>query len=542
MNGTFTPVANVTIKEYSNGNEINELTENVTVYDSYLLSFRMRPVVSGTKGSRQALLASDPQGFVDVDLVTSLLEQLQQKDEIIRQQQEMIQSLQDQLARNSKNSGKPPSSDGLKKPPRTSSLRKKSGKKNGGQEGHQGHTLEMVETPEHTKLHPVTECSHCHISLEDIEVEGHEKRQVFDIPPVQIEVTEHQAEIKCCPHCGETNKGEFPVGVTQAVQYGPRVKSQASYFNSYHFIPLERTTEIFADLYQHPITQATVLQANATLADKVQPANEAVKEELLNSPVVNFDETGLRVEGKLHWVHSASTPELTHYTVHRKRGSEAMDDAGILPEFEGRAVHDHWKPCFTYKQASHSLCNAHHLRELEFIHQRYQQEWASEMASLLLEIKEKIEQTRPHQDHLPPEIIADFELRYDKLIDQRLEANPPPPPSEQKPKKRGRVKQSPPKNLLDRLKDFKAETLAFMYDFRIPFDNNQAERDVRMVKVKQKVSGSFRTKTGADRFLEIRSYISTARKNGQSIIEAIESAFADKPFIPPLTSSNNQPE
>jgi len=224
-----------------------------------------------------------------VDLVTNLLEKLHQKDEIIRQQQEMIQSLQDQLAKNSKNSGKPPSTDGLKKPPRTSSLRKKSGKKNGGQEGHQGHTLKMVENPEYTKLHPVTECSHCHISLEEVAVDKHEKRQVFDIPPVQIEVTEHQAEIKRCPHCGETSKGEFPTGVIQAVQYGPRVKSQATYFNSYHFIPLERTTEIFTDLYEHPITEATVLQANATLASKVQPANEAVKEALLNSAVVNFD-------------------------------------------------------------------------------------------------------------------------------------------------------------------------------------------------------------------------------------------------------------
>ncbi len=516
----LTPMAKVETEKYSNGNGLNELSENETG-DRYLLS----------------LLAEDPPGMVA--LVTSLQAQLQQKDEIIDQQQALIQSLQDQLAKDSKNSGKPPASDGLKKAPRTSSLREKSGKKNGGQEGHKGHTLKMVESPEHIKLHPVTQCSHCHVSLEDVEADKYEKRQVFDIPPVQVEVTEHQAEIKQCPHCGELNKAEFPVEVTQPVQYGPRIKSQATYFNNYHVVPLERTTEIFADLYGHAPTEAMVLQANATLADKVQPANEAVKEALINSPVVNFDESGLRVAGKLNWLHVASTPELTSYTVHRKRGSEAMDEAGILPEFEGTAVHDHWKPYFNYKQASHSLCNAHHLRELKFIHQQYQQPWAAEMKSLLWEINNKVKQTRPHQDYLPPDIIIDFEQRYDKLIAQGFQANPPPPPSEQKPKKRGRVKQTPPKNLLDRLKNYKQETLAFMYDFRIPFDNNQGERDVRMIKVKQKVSGSFRTKEGADRFVQIRGYISTARKNEQPVIEAIQSAFAGKPFIPPSISSNH---
>ena len=508
----FTPVANIEIEEHSNS--------NVTGNDGYLLS----------------LLLDGPTEIMD--WVTSLLVQLHQQDEIIRRQQENIQTLQDQLAKNSQNSSKPPVSDGLKKAPRTSSLREKSGKKNGGQEGHKGHTLKQVEKPDYTKVHPVTQCSHCHISLEDIAAEQYEKRQVFDIPPVRVEVTEHQAEIKHCPHCGEMTKAEFPVEVTQPVQYGSRIKSQAAYFNNYHVVPLERTTEIFADLYGHAISEAIVLQANATLADRVQPSTEAVKKTLINSDVVNFDETGLRVGGKLHWVHVASTPELTDYTVHDKRGSVAMDAAGILPEFEGTAVHDHWKPYFNYGPASHSLCNAHHLRELKFIDQQYQQPWAAEMKNLLREIKDKVEQSRPQQDHLPPEIIADFEQRYDNLITQGLEANPPPSPDEQKPKKRGRVKQTPPKNLLDRLKNYKQETLAFMYDFRIPFDNNQAERDIRMVKVKQKVSGSFRTKEGADRFAHIRSYISTSRKNAQPVIAAIQSAFAGHPFIPPFISSN----
>ena len=490
----------------------------------------------GHDGYLLSLLQDGPPEVMD--WVTSLLVQLYERDEIIRQQQEIIQRLQDQLAKNSQNSSKPPASDGLKKAPRTSSLREKSGKKNGGQKGHNGDTLKQVEKPDHTKLHPVTQCRHCHRSLEDIAAAQYEKRQVFDIPPVRVEVTEYQAEFKQCPHCGEMNKADFPVEVTQAVQYGPRIKSQAAYFNNYHVVPLERTTEIFADLYGHAISEAIVLQANATLADRVQPTTEAVKAALINSDVVNFDETGLRVGGKLHWVHVASTPELTDYTIHGNRGSVAMDAAAILPEFEGTAVHDHWKPYFNYEQASHSLCNAHHLRELKFINQQYQQPWAAEMKNLLRQIKDKVEQTRPQQDHLPSEIITDFEQRYDQLIAQGLEANPPPPPDEQKPKKRGRVKQSPPKNLLDRLKNYKQETLAFMYNFRIPFDNNQGERDIRMVKVKQKVSGSFRTKEGADRFAQIRGYISTARKNDQPVIDAIQSAFAGVPFIPSSITSN----
>ena len=252
-----TPVAKVETRENSNGNGIKELAENVTDTDRYLLF----------------LLVEDPQGIVA--LVTSLQAQLQQKDKIIDQQQEMLQTLQDQLAKNSKNSGKPPASDGLKKPSHTSSLREKSGKNNGGQQGHKGHTLKRVENPDHTKLHQVTQCRHCHISLEGVEADKHEKRQVFDIPPVEVEVTEHQAEIKQCPHCGQLNKAEFPVEVTQPVQYGSRIKSQATYFNNYHAIPLERTTEIFADLYGHPITETIVLQANATLTDRIQPANEA---------------------------------------------------------------------------------------------------------------------------------------------------------------------------------------------------------------------------------------------------------------------------
>lgn len=474
---------------------------------------------------RQALEELDKQ--VLIDLIMTLQTQL-------AEQRQAIQALRDQIAKNSQNSSKPPGSDGLKKP-KTKSLRLKSERPYGGQPGHAGATLKMVAEPDEMESHCVTNCPHCQENLSAVAVIGYEKRQVFDIPPLPLMMTEHQAEIKQCPGCGATVQGEFPQTVTQVTQYGPRIKAQASYLNTYHFIPLARTEELLNDFYGQGPSETAVLNANQHLAKLTQRSLSAIQTQLISSDVVHFDESGLRIANRLQWLHVSSTETLTFYPVDAKRGSVGRRAAGILPEFCGTALHDRWAAYLAFENCHHAFCNAHHLRELQFIVDQYQQPWASDMAQLLRTIKAEVDGSPQTCSSLPPERLLYFNVEYDKLIAQGLAANPSfanPPPSQ-----RGRPKQSPPKNLLDRLQSHKAGLLAFMADFRIPFDNNQAERDVRMVKVKQKVSGAFRTKTGAETFCAIRSYISTARKQGLNAIDALFNAFLGLPFIPTANTS-----
>jgi transposase len=343
-------------------------------------------------------------------------------------------------------------------------------------------------------------------------------------------VTEHQGEVKRCPGCGSLARGAFPSEATQATQYGPGVRAVAAYLSGYQLLPLARIVELFGDLFGHRPSESMVLNASKRVFSQIRPSLDAIGAQLTASAVIHCDETGLRVDGKLCWLHTVGTPQLTWYAPHPKRGAEAMRAVAILPSFRGCAVHDGWKSYFTFDECAHALCNAHHLRELQFVKEQYGQTWAEGMSRLLREMHTVVKTAPPGWTRLPREQRSMYERLYDVWLFRGKVENPEP--NESRPAKRGPRKQTPPKNLLDRLERYKHETLAFLRDFRVPFDNSLAERDIRMVKVKQKVSGCFRTWQGAELFCAIRSYISTARKQEVPVLDSIRNAILGKPFMP----------
>ncbi|MBU4415201.1 MAG: IS66 family transposase [Proteobacteria bacterium] len=445
-------------------------------------------------------------------------------EQIILALEERIEKLENKQAKDSHNSSKPPSSDGFKKQKRTKSQRKTTNRKVGGQNGHQGHTLHMVEDPDHTeKCHIEKQHCDCGRSLRDQKVAGYEKRQVMDIPKVKLKVTEYQAEIINCA-CGKRYVATFPEDVNAPVQYGTRLKSQIIYFMNYQFIPYDRLTELIDDLYGRKISLGTVYNYNYSCYQKLEGLEEKIKDNIINSKVAGFDETGASGNGKKLWIHSSSTDVYSYYACHEKRGKEAMDAIDILPRFKGRAVHDHWKSYFKF-DCDHALCNSHHLRELQYIEEQYNQAWPIKMKKLLVEIKDAVDMAKDlNCKNLKESVLEEFEKRYEDILQQGYKANPPPK-VEHKKRKRGRIKKSESLNLLDRLRDYSEETLAFMYDFDVPFDNNLSERDIRMMKLRLKISGTFRNKFGADMFCRIRGFISTAKKQGINVFDAIEGTW-----------------
>jgi transposase len=457
------------------------------------------------------------------EAVVSLFEYLQDTLlAVIQGHEHRIEELEKIINKDSHNSNKPPSSDGLAQ--RFSRKRQPSGKKPGGQKGHEGTTLAMVKHPQHLRTHQIKSCNGCGKSLQNEKPRGHERRQVFDIPPIVVEVTEHRAQIKRCPHCGELSVAAFPDGVNHTTQYGTRLKAFAVYLKNYGFLSYDRTAQAFADLFGIPLSVGTLASTDQRCARRVEGVVEEIRQKLIRSKVVHFDETGLNINGELHWLHGAGTQSFTYYYPHKRRGTEADDQIGILPRLKGNAVHDNWKPYMKY-DCSHSLCNAHHIRELTAVYEQDTQPWAQWMIGFLIESKQAVQQAKKEgKRRLDPNDIREYEERYKTIVAAGMKANPPPSRADC-PGKRGRLKRSKAGNLVERLGKLQQETLRYLHDFQVPFDNNLAERDIRMMRVQQKVSGSFRSYEGALAFCRIRSYISTMRKQGLSVIDAIMGAF-----------------
>ena len=437
------------------------------------------------------------------------------------------QNLKNQLSKNSRNSSKPPSSDGYEKP-KPKSRRQNSNRKSGGQKGHPGSTLETVAHPDHIIEHAVLACIYCKKQLKAKSISDYEARQVVDISPVKPSVTEHRAQIYHCPYCGHRNKGDFPENVARPIQYGDRIGAWVVYFGHYQLLPYKRLQEMFQDVFGVGLSQGTLSNLQKRCYDKLAFFESTVKEKLISSDIAHFDETGMRVNKHLHWMHVACTDTLSLYHLDAKRGRVAMENMGILPNFQGRAVHDHLKAYYQY-HCDHGLCNAHHLRELIYALEQHGQRWAEKLIECLLEAKEEIDQ---QQGPLAQTRITYYKRRYSRLLRAGLAEIPLLPESTNSPPKRGRKKQHKVKNLHDRLTKHKSEVLAFVEDYAVPFDNNQAERDLRMNKAKQKISGCFRSLEGGKRFARIRSYISTARKQSQNVLGALTDAFGGSPFIP----------
>src|SRR3990167_460123 len=450
---------------------------------------------------------------------------------LIEQLNERVTKLEAQLSKNSGNSSKPPSSYGFKR--KTKSLRERSGKRSGGQEGHRGSTLLCVEDPTHTYTYSPEHCDTCGHSLASIE-EGQfpEQRQVFDLPGIKLEVIEHLAHRKICPMCQSESVGKFPAEVGQAaVQYGSRIKAFGVYLKNENLLPYERVCKTIEAMCGHRLSEGTLDHAIRSCAKNLSGFAAVVKSQLKEADVLNHDETGLRVAKKLHWLHVASTVQLTWYEIHEKRGQLATLAIGILPEFAGVLVHDHWKPYFAYP-CLHALCNAHHLRELKWVDENLKQRWASHMATLLVEMKTAV--MTCSESALPKHVTSLFEARYQAILAEGLKQNPLP---EKRIGQRGRQKKGLARNLLERLRDYHNDVLRFMFDFRVPFDNNQAERDVRMPKLHNKISGCFRSNEGAVAFCTIRSYLSTMKKHGVNLLLALTQAIRGNPILPNFAPS-----
>ena len=469
------------------------------------------------------------------------------KDEIIAQQAEQIAKLESlleaalariaeleaQLKANSRTSSRPPSSDGLKKAP--AFPRKKGGKK-GGQSGHKGKTLEMVapSAADRHIVHPVAEqtCS-CGQSLEStVPSISLERRQVFDLPPKLLQIEEHRLEVKHCPCCGEQHTGSFPSGVPAPVQYGDRVHALVNLLNVEQSMPVGRIGELFASLTGYELNENTVSTSVQRMYGKLADDEAVIKEQALSSPVAHADESGARVAGKLHWAHNFVCGLFTYLFVHEKRGAQALhSDESIAQNYTGTLVHDCWASYFGLENARHALCGAHLLRELRGLAENHERQWADKMHSLLMYAYEF---SSGGSSVLPAKKYKTVLSRYRQILKEASREEPPP---ELRPK--GRAKKTKGRNLLERLERYEEEVLRFTREHEVPFTNNLAERDIRPLKTKLKVSGCFRTLQGARHYARIKSFCSTAKKHGLSAYEELLNAWRGESFLRSYAAAGN---
>ena len=420
-----------------------------------------------------------------------------------------VAELKAKLNRNSRNSHMPPSKDGFRKP---KNLRAKSGRPTGGQSGHTGRTLQESDRPDRQIRHLIKRCPHCSSSLEEVNCLTWKKAQVFDIAELKIEVDEYLIEEKLCPHCQRFCRSSLPEGLKFGTQYGPRIRALATYLHNYHYIASNRVVEFFQDIFNHTLSEGTVFNAEHTCFANLRRFEKLLKNALRNCSVAHADETGLRVAGKGHWLHVFSTQRSSYFSIHRKRGKEAIEEINILPHFKGTLVHDHFKIYFKYG-FDHALCNAHHLRELQSVFESTGHLWAVKMQELLKTIKKDKETGK-----LSVANVKAYSKEYDAIVHlgyyQQRERSPP------------KISSYPKEIcLLDRLRHYKTQTLLFMNREDVPFDNNQAERDIRMMKLKMKISGCFRSPRWTKVFCLIRSYISTIKKNGMAVFQSLVDVF-----------------
>jgi len=447
--------------------------------------------------------------------------------EQVTQANARIKELEGRLGKDRRTSSKPPSSDGLAPLPRRA--RRPSGKRPGGQAGHAGHTLKVVEQQDKVVCHRPKVCRQCRADLSAVRGSVAERRQVLDAPEIRLVAQEHQIETICCPTCHSTSLGSFPASVNAPVQYGPNLQALAVYLHQGQLLPTARTCEALVAICGCQLSEGTLLQWSALAAERPAPTVERIAELLVASQLQHGDETGICVYGMLHWLHVSCTRFLTHLAWHASRGQEAMDEIGIWPHFAGRGMHDRFASYDGY-DCAHSICGAHLLRDCAAVAEQEQQQWAAEMQDFLLDLHDACNEWRLHHLRSVPALERDdWVARYFEILAAGYAAQPPPPVSSAGSCK-GRPKQSQAKNLLDALLGRAEQVLALLDDLRIPFTNNQAERDLRWAKVQQKISGTFRSVTEVTAFCCIRRYLSTMQKQGHSMLSALTAVFHGQPL------------